>query len=201
MIHALLVALLVALGLVPTPPTIGASAGALEPAVRLSMEPPIVLAAGSITDTTGIILPMLQQVYTATELAAGGEVLIRSADTGIYQAWVLWGGLCREAPICIEIGKPVDRSVMAHEWGHVLTERYRSQMTRGQHRRFDEAFTLVNQECMADSLAAIVLERDGFPPSLLRYSCPAFWADQGLDPIEMEDLSTALARTVLSWAS
>lgn len=208
MIAALIAALMAALGLIPPPTTIIAPATGLEHAVRLSQQPPIVLANGEITDTTGFVVSLLRELYTLAELRAGGEVIIRTADTGIYRAWVLWNGLCVDAPICMEINPtkwPTEtvesnRAVIAHEWAHVLTARYQAQMTAGEHRRFDEAFLLVDQECMADSLAATILDRQGFPPSATRYQCSPYWIGKQLEPIEMEQLSLLLAQTVLSWA-
>jgi len=209
MIIAFTVSLLIALGMGRAASMLSGVAVATEQAVRGNDYPTVQLDGGEVADTTGLaVAPLLSEAYTPAQVAAGGEVLIRTSDDlGIYAAWVLWGGLCAEAPICIEVD-PVrwhastvehNRAMVAHEWAHVLTARYQAQMTVAEARRFNEPLDLVHRECMADSLAALVLADNGFPPSDGRYRCDEFWgADKAA---EMEDLSTALAQTVLAWAS
>jgi hypothetical protein len=208
-IAALIAALLFALGLGPPVTTIDTPAASLDRAVRLSQYPVVHLPPGEVTDVSGLgVLALLHDLYSPAEMAAGGEVLIRTADTGIYAAWVKWNGLCgNDAPICIEVNPTfwattqTNRAVMAHEWAHVITNRYQQQIAGAQATRFNQPLDLVNQECMADSLAAIVLARGGFPPSLGRYQCDVYWTGQGHDPVEMERLSGALAQTVIAWAA
>ena len=185
-----------------------------------------VLEAGHIADAThtdsasGDPVTFLREVFTASELAAGGPVTVTwSTSTGGPPALVPDAPArypeCGGAPRCVLIDKAqwdapgwtdnynAMRVMIAHEWAHVLSMRYQQWLTPVQFFAFVPIHLLVNEECLADTIASIVLARGSFPPNetsdyIVHYDCESFW---GLTAIIIRPQAEQLANDILAWAS
>lgn len=163
----------------------------------------------------------LEQVYTPEEITAGGPVEIAWAVSNALMAYTAVVPYypntfpeCAGQPICVVIRQSwweapgflpeTDylRVIMAHEWAHVLSRK----------RSFTEptwrtTVGRVDEECLADAVAATVLARGGFPGAVTdtyvaQYSCDDYWIRRyGHQAAPMWRAATyALAQDLLQWS-
>ena len=206
----------------PAPTT---AAVEVAPPVPLPAQHPV-LAVGPIVDAThtdsasGDPLTFLREVYTTSELMAGGPVTVTwSTDTGGPPAVVPEApsryGECLGAPRCVLIDKAkwdapgwtdnydAMRVMITHEWAHVLSFRYQEWLTPAQYFDFVPVHGAVDEECLADTIASVVLARGGFPPNetadyVVRYDCESFW---GAEADGIRPQAESLAGDILRWAN
>lgn len=194
--------------------SIDGPATAYAPAVRLFQTRPA-LDAGVIVDATGDALGLLTETYTAHELAAGGQVTITFSPGLANTAMVPYQPNdypeCLGAPRCILINehdwkaRPYDgdRVMIDHEFAHVLSFRYQAQMYDFELAKWQPRHDRVNEECLADSVASLVLARGSFPPNetpayTVHYMCDVYWQQRFGTDLSSE--SKALAEELLRWA-
>lgn len=170
----------------------------------------------AIVDLTGEVLPVLEETYSSEELIGAGNVTIAwLTSTDVYGAlvpyvpsqWVECAGatLCvlmreswwRESGWADQAG--ANRVMIAHEFGHVLS-RQRKQIDHD----YAVGVVRVDEECLADAVAAHVLARGGFPPPVtsdysVAYNCEQFWQDSYGETRQAE--ADALAADLLVWAA
>ena len=187
------------------------------------------IATGVITDSTGTgkatgdPLALLRQTFTPAELRAGGGVsIVNAAVPNNAPAMVPYNAaaypVCGSAPMCILVNEahwtnpgqdPVNsnRVMISHEFGHVIAMRYQTYVPSAEYGAWFERYTMVNEECVADSIATLVLARGGFPPNQtskysVHYDCDAYWTEHyGADHLaEMRAMSIDVASNLLNWA-
>jgi len=213
--------------------TMAPVAGPAPAAAVVEVAPPVplpsphpVLAVGPIADQThtdspsGDPLTFLREVYTTSELSAGGPVTVTwSTATGGPPALVPEAPSryteCLGAPLCVLIDRAqwdtpgwtdnynAMRVMIAHEWGHVLSFRYQHWMTPAEYFAFVPVHAAVDEECLADTIASIVLARGGFPPNetadyIVHYDCESFW---GAEADRIRPQAESLASDILRWAN
>ncbi|MCU1393738.1 MAG: hypothetical protein JWM34_2166 [Ilumatobacteraceae bacterium] len=190
---------------------------------------PRTLTTGVITDHTGTgkatgdPLALLHQTYTPAELAAGGGVsIVFSAPPGGAPAMIPYSPsafpACGPEPLCMLISPtywadpgrdPVDsnRVMVSHEWGHVLSFRYQQYLRGDDLAHWLDLETGVNEECLADTVASLVLARGGLPPNetpdyVVHYMCDQYWSDRyGADKVDsMRAEAVSVATGLLQWA-
>jgi len=199
------------------------------PPVTSSETTPHVIATGDIIDLTGDGNPtgdpldLLRETFTANELAAGGGVnIVYTQPPGGAQMMVPYYAssfpACGSQPMCIMINKPYwinpgadpvnsNRVMISHEFGHVLAARYQTYMAPVDYYAWIKVYAKVNEECVADDVATIVLARGGFKPNetadyIHHYSCDAWWVQEyGADHLaEVKAQCLDLATDLLTWA-
>lgn len=172
-------------------------------------------APHAIDDQTGEVLPLLANVYTPDELAAPGAVtvawLTSSDDYSAIVPYVpiMWPE-CSGALRCILIRESwwtssgwqdqagADQVLAAHEFAHVLSlDRKRIDPS------YRDAVKRVDEECLADAVAAHVLDRAGLPGTVtegynVAYQCEDYWRDTFGESRAEE--AAALAADLLVWA-
>ena len=94
------------------------------------------------------------------------------------------------------------RVMITHEWAHVLSLRYQQWLTPAQYFAFVPVHLVVDEECLADTIASVVLARGGFPPNetadyTVHYDCESFW---GPAAALIRPQAQSLAQTILAWA-
>jgi len=202
----------------------------------LTSSPPVVggdqprsIATGMITDTTGVTtatgnpVDLLRQTYSANELRAGGGLNIVYGDVpNGSPAMVPYNAaaypVCGAAPMCVMLAEarwknpgrdPINsnRVMISHEFGHVIAMRYQTNLPASQLTAWNERYAMVNEECVADSIASIVLARGDHSPNAtadysVHYDCDAYWTvTHGADHLaEMRAMSIDVASEVLRWA-
>lgn len=216
-------------GLMVDVPAATASSSTATTAVAATATRPRPLATGVIDDRTGTgkatgdPAALLRQTYTAAELAAGGGVSIVFSDVpGGSPAMVPYDArafpACGPQPLCMLISPtywanpgrdPVNsnRVMASHEWGHELSFRYQQYLQGDELAHWIDQETAVDEECLADTVASIVLARGGFPGNettdyVVHYMCNEYWAQRyGADHVaQMRAQADALARGLLQWA-
>ncbi|MEY2553875.1 MAG: hypothetical protein QOC57_1735 [Ilumatobacteraceae bacterium] len=187
------------------------------------------LAVGRIDDRTGSGQPngdpivLLRQSYTANQLAAGGAVaLIRTEIEGGYPAMVPNNATafpaCAPEPMCVMVAPSswdrarvaavdANRVMISHEWAHVLSFRYQQWMDTVAYADWQPRHDSVNEECLADAVAAIALEGAGLPGNetpdyVVHYMCDQYWLDTfgGARLTAMQAEAHSLAVGLLDWA-
>ena len=187
------------------------------------------LTTGSIVDTTGVgrtngdPVVLLSQVYSANVLTAGGAVSIVSAEIpGGGAALVPYDPAtflpCGAAPRCILVsaaywdspdrgGVDANRVMISHEWAHVLSMRYQSWADDATFAAWRPLHDAVNEECLADAVAALALQRAGLPGNetpayIVHYMCDQYWSDlYGPSSVAgMQSAASSLAANLLEWA-
>ena len=200
-----------------------------SPPVTSSESTPHVISTGVIVDLTGDGNPtgdpleLLRQTFTANELAAGGGVnIVYTQPPGGAQMMVPYYAsafpACGSQPMCIMINKPYwtnpgadpvnsNRVMISHEYGHVLAARYQTYMAPVDYFAWIKVYAKVNEECVADDIATIVLARGGFKPNetadyVHHYSCEDWWVQEyGADHLaEVKAQCLQLANGLLTWA-
>jgi hypothetical protein len=125
---------------------------------------------------------------------------------------------CSPDPICVLIAPSswdrvrddaddANRVMVVHEWGHVLVVRYEQWMGSAALATWKPRHAAVNEECLADAVAATALELAGQPGNeaptyIVHYMCDQFWVDSfGADRLpEMQAEAASLATDLLEWA-
>ncbi len=188
-----------------------------------------VLTSGAIVDTTGVgrangdPLALLSEVYSPDVLAAGGGVSIVSSEIpGGGAALVPYNPgtvpACGPQPRCILVsadywdsalrgGIDANRVMISHEWGHVLSMRFQAWSDDAELAAWQPRHDAVNEECFADAVAALALQRAGLPGNesatyVVHYMCDDYWAGMyGADAVPgMRIEASALAADLLAWA-
>jgi hypothetical protein len=188
-----------------------------------------ILTTGTIVDTTGVGRPngdplaLLSEVYATSVLAAGGAASIVTSE-------VPGGGAasvpndprsfpeCGPEPRCILLsaeywdselrgGRDANRVMVSHEWAHVLSIRWQAWVDDITLSAWQPRLDRVNEECLADAVAALALSRAGLPGNetptyVVHYMCDAYWAGlYGATAVPgMRLEATALASDLLAWA-
>lgn len=187
------------------------------------------LTTGSIVDTTGTgrangdPIVLLEQVYSANVLAAGGGVSIATSEIpGGGAALVPYDATnypaCGPEPRCMLVsagywdspdrgGIDANRVMIAHEWAHVLSFRFQSWVDGATLASWIARRDAVNEECLADAVAALALQRAGLPGNetptyAVHYMCDQYWSDHfGADAVEeMRAEAATLAADLLNWS-
>lgn len=221
-------AVLVPFNPVPVEPTQPVPATTVPPVPSGDITPHVI-ATGDIVDLTGDGNPtgdpldLLRETFTSNELAAGGGVnIVYTQPPGGAQMMVPYYAAsfpaCGSQPMCIMINKPYwtdpgadpvnsNRVMISHEFGHVLAARYQTYMAPVDYFAWIKVYAKVNEECVADDIATIVLARGGFKPNetadyIHHYSCDAWWVQEyGADHLaEVKAQCLDLANDLLVWA-
>jgi hypothetical protein len=187
------------------------------------------LTTGVIDDLTGVgqtngdPIVLLSEVYSANVLAAGGGVsIVTSEIPGGGAAVVPYDptsfAACGPQPRCMVVsalywdspsrgGVDANRVMISHEWGHVLSMRYQAWMDDATFASWQPRHDAVNEECLADAVAALALARAGLPGNqtptyTVHYMCDAYWAGlYGVDAVPgMQAEAASLAADLLAWA-
>jgi hypothetical protein len=187
------------------------------------------LTSGAIVDTTGSgrvngdPIVLLSQVYSADMLAAGGGVsIVTSEIPGGGAALVPYDptayAACGPQPRCIVVsadywdssargGLDANRVMISHEWAHVLSMRFQAWAGDAELSTWQPRHDAVDEECLADAVAALALERAGLPGNetatyTVHYMCDDYWTQQfGADAVpRMRNEAKALAADLLAWA-
>lgn len=186
------------------------------------------LSVGEIDDKTGVDNPtgdphdLLTETYSSNELAAGGDVAIAYADAPFgAQVMVPYRAgefpVCGPAPLCILVSPgywknpgadPVNsnRVIISHEWAHVLSMRFQ-QYAPADIADWSAHRADVDEECLADAVATIVLERGDFAGNetadyVAHYSCDEYWEVKfgHARVAEMNSTAVGIANELLTWA-
>jgi hypothetical protein len=189
----------------------------------------VALSSGTIDDTTGVgrangdPIVLLAEVYSAQVLAAGGGVsIVASNIPGGGAALVPYDPLafpaCGPQPRCIVVsadywdsalrgGLDANRVMISHEWAHVLSMRFQAWSGDAELATWLPRRDAVDEECLADAVAALSLQRAGLPGNetptyVVHYMCDAYWAGlYGADAVPgMRAEASALAADLLAWA-
>jgi hypothetical protein len=187
------------------------------------------LTTGVIQDTTGVgringdPTVLLSEVYSANVLAAGGGVsIVTSEIPGGGAALVPYDPrsfpVCGPQPRCMLVsasywdsalrgGTDANRVMISHEWAHVLSMRYRAWMDDVALAAWQPLHDAVNEECLADAVAALALARAGLPGNetstyVVHYMCDDYWSGlYGADAVPgMQAEAASLAADLLAWA-
>ena len=212
-------------GATPPGPTLGAGDSlAVAPTGTRALKTGVIDDRTGTSKATGDPVTLLRQTYTTAELAAGGGISIVFSDVpGGSPAMVPYDATafpaCGPQPLCMLISPtywanpgrdPVDsnRVMVSHEWGHVLSMRYQQYLQGDELTRWIDRDMAVDEECLADAIASIVLARGGFPGNetpdyVVHYMCDDYWAQRyGSDHVaEMRGQANALASGLLKWAA
>jgi hypothetical protein len=187
------------------------------------------LTAGTIDDSTGVgrtngdPITLLTEVYSANVLAAGGAVsIVTSEIPGGGAALVPFephsSPACGPQPRCILLsavywdspdrgGTDANRVMISHEWAHVLSMRYQAWLDGATFAEWQPLHDAVNEECLADAVAALALQRAGLPGNetptyIVHYMCDEYWTGlYGPDAVTgMRTTASTLAADLLAWA-
>jgi hypothetical protein len=164
-----------------------------------------------VQDYTGEIASILYELYTTTEIQAAHGLAINWSPTVSMTPYTPNSfPECMGGQRCFLIdqtwwtssGWPdqegANRVMTAHEFAHVLSlERKETDLP------YAKAVNRVDEECLADAVAAHVLARGGFPPPVtdgyqVAYLCEEFWQDAYGESRQAE--ADALAADLLHWA-
>jgi hypothetical protein len=175
-----------------------------------------------IWDRTGVSLPLIEEVFSPAELAGAGSVTIAWAESYDLPSamvpynsssfpecanidgvtfpercvlvdadwWPEAGGYAPMEPTLTEYR----RALLAHEFAHVL-----SLERKDVDRTYGYAVNRVDEECLADKVAAHVLVRAGYLPPAVHYQCTDFWFQAYGEDRSYE--AGALALDLLRWAA
>ena len=104
-------------------------------------------------------------------------------------------------------GIDANRVMISHEFAHVLSMRFQLWAGDAELAVWQLGRDAVNEECLADAVAALALQRAGLPGNetptyVVHYMCDAYWADlYGADAVPaMRTEAAALAADLLAWA-
>jgi hypothetical protein len=188
--------------------------GELQLAVR-NPDPIVVIPTPVITDLTGEALEFLRESFTPAEILAGGNVtIVFSGRTGGIAVVPYFAGQyteCEGADTCIMVAPEWSgrgdyaRVIIDHEWAHILVLRRTQALSSSDAvATWIDAVLRVNEECLADAVASLVLARGGFAPNetseyVAHYSCEDYW--QGRYGVSLIDETVALAINLLNWAA
>jgi hypothetical protein len=219
-------ACVVAVGLLTT----GASCDPADPTtwpraaqVALSEEE---VPSHDVRDFTGEVLPMLEEMYTTAELIGAGPVGInwvspetqaaQLADPAYGYVFSFSPNQPAKYPECGGQGRCIllnphwwtgsgwpdqagaNRVLAAHEFAHVLSLKRKRVDTP-----YGKAVNRVDEECLADAVAALVLARGGYPPPRnlpdydVGYQCEEHWTSTYGESRRAE--ADALAANLLHW--
>lgn len=169
--------------------------GYVAASVFLGFCQPTIVNSDGINDyTSGVVLPLLEELYTEDEIKSGSPLTINWMDESLtYSAFVPPNPghyrECQNTQWCMLFNvnwwtnsgwgdqPSANRVLVAHEFAHVLSL---------QRKLSDDDYTNhvnnVDEECLADAVAAIVLEREGFRPAVtddynVAYQCETFWIE------------------------
>jgi hypothetical protein len=187
------------------------------------------LSGGSIVDSTGAgqlygdPIVLLSEVYSIDVLAAGGGVsIVTSEIPGGGAALVPYDPnafpACGPEPRCILLsaaywsspvhgGLDANRVMISHEWAHVLSMRFQAWADDNTLSAWRPRHDVVNEECLADAVAVLALQRAGLPGNetseyVVHYMCDDYWAGlYGADAVAGLRLeASTLAADLLAWA-
>ena len=104
-------------------------------------------------------------------------------------------------------GIDANRVMISHEWAHVLSMRFQAWSDDAELAAWQPRHDAVNEECLADAVAALALQRAGLPGNetatyVVHYMCDDYWAGlYGADAVPgMRIEASALAADLLAWA-
>lgn len=165
-----------------------------------------------VLDYTGEVAPILYELYTTAEIVGAGGVAINWSPTvsmtpytpdrfpecmGVQRCFLLDHNWWTNSGWPDQEG--ANRVMTAHEFAHVLSlERKETDL------EYAKAVNRVDEECLADTVANLVLARGGFPPNVtdgynVAYQCEQFWQDSYGESRQAE--ADALAADLLNWAA
>ncbi len=125
---------------------------------------------------------------------------------------------CGPQPRCIVVsadywnspsrgGADANRVMISHEWAHVLSMRFQAWADDAELADWRPRHDAVNEECLADAVAALALLRAGLPGSetptyTVHYMCDEYWSGlYGADAVPAMRFEAAqLADDLLAWA-
>lgn len=104
-------------------------------------------------------------------------------------------------------GRDANRVMIAHEWAHVLSMRFQAWAGDAALAEWSPRHDTVNEECLADAVAAGALHRAGLPGNAtptytVHYMCDEYWASIfGPDAVATRRTEAAtMAADLLAWA-